>query len=113
MSVGALLEGDGDAVRSRRRADAFAALVVAGALLAGGVAHAQDAGTDAPEAPGDATPNGGAPPAAPPGSHQAVENHPPVLLSFVEADYPTAALAQGLEGTVVLRLSVEADGRVS
>ncbi|WP_437607291.1 TonB-dependent siderophore myxochelin receptor MxcH [Sorangium sp. So ce834] len=93
---------------------AFAALVAAGALLAGGVAFAQDAGTGSPaEAPRDAAPNGEAPPAAPPESAQAPENHPPVLLSFVEADYPAAALAQGLEGTVVLRLTIEADGRVS
>ncbi|WP_437587948.1 TonB-dependent siderophore myxochelin receptor MxcH [Sorangium sp. So ce1000] len=65
------------------------------------------------EAPRDAAPDGEAPPAAPPESEQASENHFPVLLSFVEADYPKAALAQGLEGTVVLRLSIEADGRVS
>ncbi|WP_438024588.1 TonB-dependent siderophore myxochelin receptor MxcH [Sorangium sp. So ce233] len=65
------------------------------------------------EAPQDAAPNGGAPPVAPTGSEQALENHPPVLLSFVEADYPAAALAQGLEGTVVLRLTIESDGRVS
>ncbi|WP_437966324.1 TonB-dependent siderophore myxochelin receptor MxcH [Sorangium sp. So ce260] len=102
------------AARFGRRADAFAALFAAGALLAGEVAHAQHAGADPPaEAPRDAAPNGEAPPAAPAGAQEAAENHPPVLLSFVEADYPAAALAQGVEGTVVLRLSIEADGRVS
>jgi len=100
--------------RFGRRADIFVVLVAVGALLAGGVAHAQDADTDSPaEAPQDAAPNGGAPPVAPARSKQASENHPPVLLSFVEADYPAAALAQGLEATAVLRLTIESDGRVS
>ncbi|WP_437632368.1 TonB-dependent siderophore myxochelin receptor MxcH [Sorangium sp. So ce854] len=112
--------------RVGRRADTLAALVAVGALLAGGVARAQDAGAESPaeapqdagtespaEAPQDAAPSGGAAPVAPAGSEQASDNHPPVLLSFVEADYPAAALAKRLEGTVALRLTVESDGRVS
>lgn len=37
----------------------------------------------------------------------------PILLNFVEASYPAAALSAGLEGTVVLRLAVDAEGAVS
>lgn len=97
-----------------RRSAAAAAFVAAGALLASGAAHAQDAGAASPAEPArDAAPDGEAPPGAADESRQAPENHPPVLSSFVEADYPEAALAQGLQGTVVLRLSIEADGRVS
>ncbi|WP_437982017.1 TonB-dependent siderophore myxochelin receptor MxcH [Sorangium sp. So ce117] len=99
--------------RARRSAGA-AAFVAAGALLAGGAAHAQDAGAASPAEPAqDAAPDGEAPSGAADEPRQAPENHPPVLTSFVEADYPAAALAQGREGTVVLRLGIEADGRVS
>ncbi|WP_437711637.1 TonB-dependent siderophore myxochelin receptor MxcH [Sorangium sp. So ce448] len=99
--------------RARRSAGA-AAFVAAGALLAGGAAHAQDAGAASPAEPArDAAPGGEAPPGAADEPRQAPENHPPVLNAFAEADYPAAALAQGREGTVVLRLTIEADGRVS
>jgi TonB family protein len=39
--------------------------------------------------------------------------HAPELLTFVEAVYPAAALDAAVEGTVVLRLSIDADGAVT
>ncbi|WP_394843140.1 TonB-dependent siderophore myxochelin receptor MxcH [Pendulispora brunnea] len=65
-----------------------AALVAASAVLAEGIARAQD----------------------PPIAETVL---PPVLVSPVEAAYPAEALAQRVEGTVVLRLTVDADGHVS
>jgi TonB family protein len=38
---------------------------------------------------------------------------PPRLQQFVQADYPPAALAQNLEGSVVLQLAINAEGRVT
>jgi Fe(3+) dicitrate transport protein len=38
---------------------------------------------------------------------------PPELVSFVEAKYPEAALAARQEGTVTLRLTIDAEGRVT
>jgi vitamin B12 transporter len=38
---------------------------------------------------------------------------PPQLLTFVEAEYPAAALEARQEGSVVLRLSIDAEGRVT
>lgn len=66
-----------------------AAFVAVSTLLAGGVARAQD-----PVPPAEAV-------------------TAPVLVSSVEATYPADALAQRLETTVVLRLTVDADGHVS
>nr|WFP21076.1 SrbL [Sorangiineae bacterium] len=71
-----------------------AALVAASACLVEGVARAQDP-----------------PPSEPP--RQADEVLPPVLASSIEATYPPEALAQRLEATVVLRLTVDAVGHVS
>jgi len=80
----------------------IALVLGAAALLAtAGRARAQDAGP-----PAEAT-DGGAPPAPEP------ELHPPELIEFVDADYPPEALAERLEGRVVLRLTIDADGRVT
>ena len=38
---------------------------------------------------------------------------PPELLRFVEADYPEDALTSGLDGEVVLRIEIDAEGGVS
>jgi TonB family protein len=38
---------------------------------------------------------------------------PPRLQQFVQADYPPAALAQNIEGSVVLQLAINAEGRVT
>ena len=40
------------------------------------------------------------------------ELHPPELVHFVEANYPPPALAARVEGTVVLRLEIDASGAV-
>ena len=50
------------------------------------------------------------PPAAEP---RAAELQPPQLLEFVEAEYPAQALAQGHEGQVLLRLTIDQQGRVT
>jgi len=66
-------------------------------------ASAQPAAPTPPPAATDAAPSG------------APRNDvvPPQLVTFVEATYPADAQAQGLTADVLLRLRVEADGRVS
>jgi vitamin B12 transporter len=44
---------------------------------------------------------------------ESVELQPPQLLESVEAAYPEQARVAGFEGTVLLRLSIDADGRVT
>jgi len=44
---------------------------------------------------------------------EAPEVTPPELVKFVEAPYPEAARAAGLEGSVVLELTLDADGKVT
>ncbi|MEM7437932.1 MAG: TonB family protein, partial [Myxococcota bacterium] len=41
------------------------------------------------------------------------EVHPPVLVDFVYAPYPPEAAAERLEGIVVLKLSIDAEGAVT
>jgi TonB family protein len=40
------------------------------------------------------------------------ELRPPELVTFVEAEYPASARDSGVEGSVVLKLDIQADGRV-
>ncbi|WP_433937095.1 TonB-dependent siderophore myxochelin receptor MxcH [Sorangium cellulosum] len=60
----------------------------------------------------DATPEAG-PGARAPGDAAALEVHPPELIDAAEAAYPEAARAAGEEGSVVLRLTIDAEGRVT
>ncbi|WP_437879079.1 TonB-dependent siderophore myxochelin receptor MxcH [Sorangium sp. So ce513] len=48
-----------------------------------------------------------------PGDDAALEVRPPELIDAVEAAYPEAARAAGEEGSVVLRLTIDAEGRVT
>lgn len=70
--------------------------------LAGDVALAERYVRPPPPGAGAGEPE--APPPAP---------TPPELTGFVEADYPPAALAAGLEAEVVVRVDIAADGTVS
>jgi TonB family protein len=85
----------------RRRASMGAAL----ALLATR-AWAQDTNVPANEPRAPDAPPAAAAPAAP-------ALVPPELLESSEADYPAEARAEGLEGTVVLLLTIAADGSVT
>ena len=67
--------------------------------LASGAAFAQIGATTRPEQ--------GATPAPPPAEA------PPRLLRFIEAAYPAAALAEGVEGAVLLALAIDAEGHVT
>lgn len=88
------------------------------ALLAGvagfsfpALVKAQDQET--PESPAPAPPAGDtAPTATSPESAADDTLHPPVLVDFVEAKYPPEAAKTRTEGKVVLKLSVDAEGRV-
>jgi TonB family protein len=68
--------------------------------------------TSAPQADGSASetappnPDGGSPDSSP------LELHPPELATFVEAKYPQAAVDDGVEGVVALRLTIDAGGNV-
>ena len=53
------------------------------------------------------------PDAGPGGSEAEPALRPPELLDFVRAKYPSAALDERREGRVVLKLSINADGRVT
>ncbi|WP_438030507.1 TonB-dependent siderophore myxochelin receptor MxcH [Sorangium sp. So ce233] len=59
-----------------------------------------------------ATPEAG-PGARAPGDAAALEVHPPELIDAAEAVYPESARAAGEEGSVVLRLTIDAEGRVT
>lgn len=95
----------------RRSSRVFLVRAIAAALLALVVpapAAAEDSGDTAADEPSDA----GAPTDA--GTRaDPDEVHAPELLEFVEADYPAAALEARTEGTVVLRLSIDTEGRVT
>ncbi len=52
-------------------------------------------------------------PQAPQPQQAAPQSAPPRLTQFVPADYPAEALAQGIEGSVLLQLSVDAEGHVT
>ncbi|WP_437300905.1 TonB-dependent siderophore myxochelin receptor MxcH [Sorangium sp. So ce426] len=79
-------------------------LAPCGALLA----FAADARASE-EAPGAEA----APAARAPGDGVALAVRPPELTGAVEAAYPQAAREAGLEGSVVLRLTIDAEGRVT
>ncbi|AUX23109.1 TonB family protein [Sorangium cellulosum] len=93
-------------------------------FLGGSPAFAQDARADS-EAPGDGgerralgeagTEAGADAPrhGAAPEVGGAPEVHPPELIERVEAAYPEGARAAGKEGSVVLRLTIDAGGRVT
>ncbi|WP_155797942.1 energy transducer TonB, partial [Sorangium cellulosum] len=90
--------------------------ILALALCGVRAASAQDAraGEQAPAGDRDqgATPEAG-PGARAPGDAAALEVHPPELLDAAEAAYPESARAAGEEGSVVLRLTIDAEGRVT
>ncbi|WP_437291689.1 TonB-dependent siderophore myxochelin receptor MxcH [Sorangium sp. So ce406] len=79
-------------------------------------ASAQDARAS-DKAPAGEREQGAAPEAGPgaraPGDAAALEVHPPELIDAAEAAYPEAARAAGEEGSVVLRLTIDAEGRVT
>jgi hypothetical protein len=79
------------------------------ALLYAVPAAAQDGGAGGA---GDGIPDAG----IAPDSGDLVENediHAPELLEFVETEYPPAALEARMEGAVVLRLGIDAEGHVT
>ncbi|WP_437971860.1 TonB-dependent siderophore myxochelin receptor MxcH [Sorangium sp. So ce260] len=84
------------------------------ALLLGGTraAFAQEARASAGERERGAAPEGEAG-RAPPGDGAALEAHAPELIEPVEAAYPEAARAAGTEASVVLKLTIDAAGRVT
>jgi TonB family protein len=90
-------------------AGATVALVLALAPVPGADALAQDA---APEAPVPA-PAPVLAPAPAPSPAPAQDVQAPELLDFVEAEYPPEALAARRAGEVVLRLELDAEGRVT
>ena len=79
------------------------------ALLAAGRAVAQEEGSGA--VPGGATGAAVRPEEAPPDGKPVVKD--PELVEFVDAEYPKEALAQGIQGTVVLKLTIDREGRVT
>lgn len=95
----------------------LAVTVVLCVLAGGGSAFAQDAdaGTAPSETPsgeptepsGDDSDGAGAP------SPSTPDAHPPEALQAVEAEYPPEALRARIEGTVVLRLSIDAEGNAT
>ncbi|MEI8254794.1 MAG: TonB-dependent receptor [Deltaproteobacteria bacterium] len=83
-------------------------------LAAGSTAHAQ--GGPAPFAPShDRGANAGQDASGPPAAASATtaENAPPRLLRFVSAEYPAAARDAGIQGSVVLQLTIDDTGRVN
>jgi TonB family protein len=84
-------------------------------LAYGPTALAQDAGVDAippPEQP--AQPPANAPnDAGPPSDSTPPKAHPPEAIDAVAAEYSAEAIQARVEGTVVLRLSIDAEGTVT
>lgn len=103
-----------------RRLSRCAALVGLLILAPGGVlcAFAEDARAD-DDSPAERSGEGAAPEAeAPPGAHApsggaAQEVRPPERIDTVEAAYPEEARVAGKEGSVTLRLTIDAGGRVT
>jgi Fe(3+) dicitrate transport protein len=52
-------------------------------------------------------------PGTAPERNNGAEVHSPELIAFVEAQYPPLALERHIEGTAVLRLTIDAEGRVT
>jgi TonB family protein len=101
----------------------FAAATVVWILVSGGIARAQDAGAgDPPHVPEPAEAAKGEPPAppadapsdsAPLGDGALADAHRPEPLHAIEPEYPAEAAAARLEATVVLRVSIDAEGNVT
>ncbi|HTV18566.1 MAG TPA: TonB family protein, partial [Polyangiaceae bacterium] len=87
------------------RPESLAALLLA--LSVPVTAAAQDA------APVNPAPAPAETPLPSPPASVAPQVYPPTLIEFVEAEYPEAARAAGVEGTVVLTLDIDAEGRVT
>ncbi|MCB9540135.1 MAG: TonB-dependent receptor [Myxococcales bacterium] len=86
-------------------------ILVAAALGAPAAAQTGGAGeADAPPGGDEAAAAEGEPPAE---GEAAPQITPPELVEFVEADYPAEARAQRLTGSVLLMITIEADGSVS
>jgi TonB family protein len=79
------------------------------ALLAAGGAAAQQEGSGA--VPGGGSGAAVRPAATPDGSKPVLVD--PELVEFVNAEYPKQALEQGIQGTVVLKLTIDKEGRVT
>jgi TonB family protein len=84
-------------------------IVLAGRSASGQAAPGAAAGT--PTATG--AESASAPPAGAPAATASSAVSPPRLLSFVEAAYPAAALAERRESRVVLKLTIDASGAVT
>jgi vitamin B12 transporter len=107
----------------RRKLLALAAAAFVESVFSSGLARAEDTGrTDAPAEPHAAeTPREDVPEppansahgAAPPSGSAPVDAHPPEPLEALEPEYPPAAAAAHLEATVVLRVSIDAEGKVT
>ncbi|ACY14573.1 TonB-dependent siderophore myxochelin receptor MxcH [Haliangium ochraceum] len=99
------------------------ALLCIAALCLSGIAPPSEARAQAAAAPGvdqvsDDTDAGagagaGVAPAPAPAASAADAVQPPVLVHFVEAEYPAAARSEGRAGSVDLLLSIDARGRVT
>lgn len=87
----------------RRASGVLTVAVMVAAWCAPGIVHAQSV---------VATSAQGASPSPPP-TVDAAESASPRLQHFVLADYPAEARAAGLDGSVVLRLTIDASGNVS
>lgn len=98
------------APRDRRVHFGRAASALLCALLCASPGAAQEG---SPGAAQRGSPGAGATPDAGGAGPYSDKIYPPELLDFVEAEYPAAALDARVEGAVVLRLDVDAEGRVT